>query len=367
VAKTQECRSPLPRAVAFAVAVAAVPALCGCTRPPATVVLSGATMGTVYTVKVVVKSSSRKSAAVDTASLVQQCLDDVNAKMSTYQEDSELSRFNRFEEASPFPVSSETAEVFEVAREVSDATGGAFDVTVGPLVDAWGFGPPGRAESPPSDEELEALRARVGYQMLEIDPAAGTLRKLRPDVHCDLSAVAKGYAVDCVAERIEQQGFTDYMVEVGGEVRTGGLNAEGIPWRIAIEKPTPNVRSIESVVSLSGEAMATSGDYRNFVDVAGQRYSHTMDPRTGRPVRHKLASVSVIHKRCAVADAFATGLMVLGPEEGPALAERENLAALFLVHVGEGGFTRVATSAFEALTKDGAGRAARTVPIEANQ
>lgn len=318
-----------------------------CNRGPTTVVLSGQTMGTTYVVKVVLPGGVSYDNKYLT-DLIQKPLDEVNARMSTFREDSELSRFNQFLDTTPFAVSKETAEVFAMAQRVSQASDGAFDVTGGPLVNAWGFGPPGRATQTPTEEELERLRRRVGYRLLEVNAEEGALRKARPDIYCDLSAIAKGYGVDKVAEALERAGFTDYMVEIGGEVRARGLNPTGQPWRIAIEKPVPYVRGeIDTVVPLRDCSLATSGDYRNFYEENGKRLSHTIDPGTGRPITHQLASVSVIHKECAMADAYATAIMVLGPEEGLAFAEREGLAAVFLVHAGQGGFTRTATLHFE--------------------
>ncbi len=307
----------------------------------------GSTMGTTYSVKAVLTPELR-SQEEHIAQAIALQLDDVNQKMSTYRNDSELSRFNQSTSTEPFAVSRETAEVVAVALKVSEASDGAFDVTVGPLVNAWGFGPPEVGEGSPSDEELAALRERIGYRKLSVDVEACTIRKARPDVYCDLSAIAKGYASDKVAAALAEFGVDNYMVEVGGEVRVGGQKLDGSPWRIAVEKPDPSARVIERVLELTDVALATSGDYRNFFMKGGMRFSHTIDPRTGRPVAHRLASVSVLHAECALADAYATAIMVLGPEEGFAMAEREGLAALLLVHDDQGGFTPRATAGFEA-------------------
>ena len=276
---------------------------------------SGQTMGTWYTVKAVelpVEADEDREATLRSA--IEEQLEDVNAKMSTYRDDSEVSRFNQSESTTPFPVSDETLAVFSKAQQLAESSGGAFDITVGPLVNAWGFGPGERTLEGPGDDELAALRARVGFRNVEVGDAA--IRKLRPDVYCDLSAIAKGYAVDRVGLALGDLGCDHYMVEVGGEVRTKGLNGDGVPWRIAIEKPDPEGRAIHRVLPLSGLAMATSGDYRNYYETEGARLSHTIDPRTGRPIAHKLASVSVVHEECAMADGFATTMMVLGPEDG---------------------------------------------------
>jgi thiamine biosynthesis lipoprotein len=319
--------------------------MAGCAPKVEERLFMGDTMGTTYSVKVLV-DPDESGAADALGPKLQERLDDIEGKMSTYQDDSELSLFNASRSTEPVTVSEETAEVFAIALEVSEQTGGTFDITVGPLVDAWGFGPEAVQETP-SDAEIAELRERVGYRMLTVDRQNNTVRKSRPDVQCDLSAIAKGYAVDKLAEDLEAAGFVDYMAEVGGEVRAGGVNRQGVPWRIAIEKPVPGERRIESVVPLSGYAMAGSGDYRNFREVDGESFSHTIDPRTGRPVRHKLAAVSVIHEECAYADAYATGLMVLPPGEAMALAEELGLVAVMQVHLEGDTFGRTTTRNFE--------------------
>ncbi len=331
---------------ALAVLLVFLLALAGCgPHGPREILLSGPIMGTTYHVKVVATLDGRQEKAL--AQEVLKVLERVNARMSTYRDDSELSRFNHRKETTPFALSDETLGVFEIALEVSRQTNGAFDVTIGPLVNAWGFGP-GDAQSP-TDETVTRLRQDVGYHLLTLDREGGTLSKKRPGVYCDLSAVAKGYSVDAVAEALEGAGIHRYMIEVGGEVRTAGINLREEPWRIGIYRPDPERFDVQRVVALSGQSMATSGDYRNFIDNDGQRISHTIDPRTGYPVAHGVASVSVVHASCAWADAYATALMVLPPKEGYAFAEAHDLAAYFIVHDGKDGFTEHMTPAFEAL------------------
>ncbi len=307
-------------------------------------------MGTTYTIKVVTKGPQAESSLKqeDVRRLIEERLTEVNDKMSTYLPSSELSRFNSSRSTEPFPVSAETLQVFEEAQRISAATGGAFDVTVGSLVNLWGFGPKAKPAAIPSSSEIEGLRAKIGWGKIEVDAVRSTIRKSESEIYCDLSAIAKGYAVDRVAESLTALGVGDYMVEVGGEVRTRGRNAEGEPWRIAIERPDMTQRAFQEVVPLSGMAMATSGDYRNFYERDGVRFSHTIDPRTGRPIQHRLASVSVIDPACIRADGYATALMVLGEDEGFELAKEQGLAALFLVRSGEE-FEEKATPAFEAL------------------
>jgi len=320
--------------------------LAGCRRPVENA-FTGATMGTQYSVKVV-----GSPGGVDVATLekdIQAALDRVDALMSTYRSDSELSRFNAFDRTDWFPVSAATAEVVEAAVDVGRLSSGAFDVTVGPLVNLWGFGPKkGPAERVPSPAEIEEAKNQTGLHHLEVrlDPPA--MRKDLPGVYVDLSGVAKGFAVDQVAGLLERRGVENYMVEVGGEVRTKGRNLQGRPWQIGIESPVVGVRSLQRVVGLEDAAMATSGDYRNYFEVRGVRYSHMLDPRTGRPIAHPLASVSVLDSSCMRADALATALLVLGPEEGYALAEKEDLPALLVIK-SDDGFVEKATPEFEKL------------------
>ena len=311
---------------------------------PSVAKFEGESMGSFYHATLAGVLSEEE--AVRAQKAVETALEDVNTKMSTYREDSELSRFNRHPGADPFPVSAETAEVFRIALAVSEQSDGAFDITVGPLVNAWGFGPDSEGP-PPDDAAVAALRERVGWRLVSVD-AENRLTKARADVYCDLSAVAKGYAVDKAAEALERLGITDYMVEVGGEVRAKGASPKGGPWRIGIEKPRYGERSVQEVVLMGSGALATSGDYRNFRMVDGKRFSHTVDPKTGRPIEHSLASASVLHPSCAWADAYATALMVLGPEAGRAFAEAQGLAVSLLVHAGEDRFDTVNTPAFNA-------------------
>lgn len=337
--------------MAMLAAVLVVGSGCRVEETPSLIVYAGETMGTTYTVKLIAppEPDNPIRQLVDTGNLsglIEQRLDEVNSKMSTYRKDSELSRFNTSESTEPFPVSAETAQVLAVAQEVSRASDGAFDITVGPLVNAWGFGP-GRHQEPPDEETLTGLLERVGYELVSVDSSTSTLQKSRPDVYCDLSAVAKGYAVDRVADALEEKGVKDYLVEVGGEIRGAGHKATGEAWRVAVEKPLKDRREAARVLPLSGEAMASSGDYRNFYEKDGQVYSHTIDPRVGRPIMHKLAAVSVIHDKCVYADAYATAIMVLGPQKGLAWAREQGLRALLLVHDDAGGFDEVSTPAFD--------------------
>jgi thiamine biosynthesis lipoprotein len=300
-------------------------------------------MGTSYHVKLLPTSQHTTPQSLEKA--VADAIGEVDRAMSTYKQDSELSRLNRHPAGVPFPLSGPLREVFESALEVSRESGGAFDVTVGPLVNAWGFGPD-TPEAAPTEAEVAALLDRVGFDKLELTP--GGLVKARDDLYCDLSAIAKGYAVDRVALALDALGITRYMVEIGGEVRTRGLNADGVPWRIAIERPDSGFeREAQRIIGLEDISLATSGDYRIFeIGEDGVRRSHTIDPRTGAPVAHSLASASVLHADCARADAYATALMVLGPEDGMRFAEEHAIAALLLARRSDGTFEEYASPAF---------------------
>ncbi|MEN8165426.1 MAG: FAD:protein FMN transferase [Acidobacteriota bacterium] len=300
---------------------------------PALWTFSGPTMGTLYTVKVVTPDlDDSAKLAIHTA--IRGAVDGIDEAMSTFKPQSELSRFNSGG-TKEFAATEDLLEVLAIALEVAEKSGGALDVTVGPLVDAWGFGPDGEVE-PPDDDRIETLRQRVGWHRLALDQEAGTVRKNTEGLRVDLSAIAKGFAVDKVLTGVVELGYEDVMVEIGGEVRTAGLNEVGRPWRIGIERPDEDGRVAGLSFEVSGRALATSGDYRNFREVDGHRISHTIDPRTGRPVDHNLASVSVLAATCIEADAWATALNVLGPFEGVALAEDHRLDALFLVRTDSG-------------------------------
>jgi thiamine biosynthesis lipoprotein len=316
-----------------------------------TVTLTGLTMGTSFHLTV------PAAAAGDTSLLpaIQDRLDALEDQMSTYRESSEISRFNQSREAGPFPVSAEFAEVVRRAAEVSELSGGALDITVAPLVRLWAAD---RAIVPSDAEVADALR-HIGYRKVEVraEGGAGALVKSDPGTQIDVSAVAKGYAVDEVTRLLDARGIGAYVVEIGGELRTRGTRPDGAPWKIGIEAPTPESRSVYTTVSMRDQAMATSGDYRNFFTAPdGRRYSHLIEPRTGRPVDHHLASVTVVAPDCTAADAWATALLVLGPDEGFAVAESQGLAVLFLVAEvhdgesdGEASFAARATAAFAAL------------------
>jgi thiamine biosynthesis lipoprotein len=254
--------------------------------------------------------------------------------MSTWRANSELSRFNAARDTNWFAVSREHAAAVIEARRISELTGGAFDVTVEPLVRLWGFGAAPRRSSLPAPAAIARARARVDWRMLEarLDPPA--LRKMCGELSADLSGIAKGGAVDALSEQLALLGATNHLVEIGGELRARGAGEAGRPWRAGIEHPLRAARGILCALELRDRAVATSGDYRNFLEREGRRFPHILDPRTGRPVTNGTASVSVVGETAMQADALATGLMVLGAEEGLRLAAREGLACQFVLRAG---------------------------------
>lgn len=315
-----------------------------CTKQTAEVELSGDAMGTQFSVKLAVD-------AADTTSLQRQIeisLADVERMMSTYMPDSEISRFNDTATTDWYEVSAEFCRSIEEALALSVLTRGSFDITVGPLVNLWGFGPGEMVDEPPADEQIAALLEAVGYKHLQADCGQPALRKDIPGLYLDMSAFGKGFAADRIADWLEDEGFLDYLVEIGGEMRLAGVNADGKKWAIGIEAPLVGQRRPYTVIRLTNTAVATSGDYRNYFEADGKRYSHTIDTRTGKPVTHALASVTVVDSSGFRADALATALLVMGPEEGMRLATQEDLAVLFLVRA-ETGIDERMTPAFEQL------------------
>lgn len=302
--------------------------LAGCQQEPSAHQLAGQTMGTTWHATVLPGEGGAGHADSLQAD-IQAVLDAVNASMSTYRPDSEISRFNALATEEWMPVSSDFYRVLSAALAVGRDSGGAYDVTIGPLVDRWGFGPtPGREELPGA-AEIQQLKGQVGQDQLRVEGETSRLKKLAPR-RLDFSSIAKGFAVDEVARLLEQRGLHDYLVEVGGEMRLAGHSPRGDTWRIAIEQPDTQGRAVARAIRVTDAAVATSGDYRNYFEVDGVRYSHTIDPRSGRPVNHQLVSVTVIHPSAMLADAWATALSVLGPEEGSAVAKRLGLAVYFM-------------------------------------
>lgn len=318
-----------------------LPLLVACSEPQREVVLQGPTMGTTYSVKYL---SSNQSQSDSNEQAVAKLLAYLDATLSTYQYDSELNRLNRVPVGEDFAVSALLWQLLLISERVFEQTGGAFDPTVGPLVDLWGFGPQDTDDRVPSHLEITSLLGKVGYQHLVFLPTSRSVRK-QADIRVDLSAIAKGFAAEQVAAMLAEQGIENYLVEVGGEICAAGVNASGEHWRVAIEAPVLARGQVQKVIALSDHGIATSGDYRNYFERDGQRYSHTIDPRTGYPISHTLASVTVVADDAAEADALATAYMVLGAEQALAMARRDKVAAYFLVR-NDTGFVEQSSETF---------------------
>lgn len=306
----------------------------------------GDTMGTTWVVKLGVALDPEQADLIEQT--IRGELDFVVSRMSTYEEHAEVARFAKAPADEPFEMSAATIDVLLAAQKVTTTSSGAFDVTVRPLVEAWGFGAAGRPEQVPSAETLDAVRARVGADKLRVDRAARTVTKTVDGVSIDLSGIAKGYAVDRIAAALEANGLEDYLVEIGGETRARGNNERGTPWRIAVRRPGG---AGALAIRPNGRGVATSGNDRNFYVRDGQRYAHTIDPRTGAPVRHHLAGVSVIHETTALADAWATALLVLGDEEGLRVAKANDLAVALFVMTSSDELVTVTTTAYDAFVE----------------
>lgn len=322
----------------------AVGSIAGCARP-AQATIRGLTMGTFYVVQL--PASIDDALRTRLANLIDTELAAINASMSTYDPRSELSAFNRRQDSHWTPASRGLIEVIDTASRISIATQGALDVTVSPLVDLWGFGPQYDARRVPHDAVIERVREGVGYRRVQTDPSAGAIRKQHGRTQVDLSAIAKGYGVDRVAMVLDREGVHDYLVEIAGEIRASGTTGTGSPWRIGIERPVNSGHVIGEIVALDNRAISTSGSTQNFFEQDGRHYSHIIDPRTARPVEHPPIAVSVIADTTMEADAWATSLVVLGPEHGYELAKARGLAAKFVTASGPA-FDVRATNAFRA-------------------
>jgi thiamine biosynthesis lipoprotein len=322
---------------------------CGRTTAPDR--FHGPTMGTTYSIEVTRRPDGVGREQLQVA--IDQVLTEANAHFSTYDPASEISKFNAAQTTEPVEVSDELHSVVGIANEVSNASGGAFDITVGPLVRAWGFGTADADTGAAPDAGLLASRrAAVGYDKLQSLAGRRALRKTVPDVQLDVDGIAPGFAVDRIAERFENLGIVDYLIELGGEVRARGRSPAGRPWRVAVEAPLSGERKPYTLVELDELAVSTSGDYRDFRIVDGRRVSHTIDPRTGAPITHRLVAVTVVHQSAAYADAYATALMVLGPEEGLVLARQLGLAALLIERSADGpSFVDHVTPGFQRLRR----------------
>lgn len=313
--------------------------LSGCDMPgqstPQALVLEGKTMGTFWRVSL---------AGIDPAQTqglrekIQAQLDADDMLMSTWKHDSALSRFNQFRGTTPYPVSEGMSDIITMALRIGAKTDNAMDITVGPLVDLWGFGPQKAPEKTPDAAQIAAARALTGLGHLRVinGPGQQWLQKSLPELSVDLSTIGEGYATDHLAKLLEQNGISRYLVSVGGAVITRGTNAQGHAWRVAIQKPTDLETAIQALVDINGHAISTSGSYLNYYELDGKRISHIIDPRTGHPIEHNLVSVSVIATSAMEADGWDTGLMVLGAEKAKQVAEKEGLAVYFITKEGHG-------------------------------
>ncbi|SDD39883.1 FAD:protein FMN transferase [Ruegeria marina] len=313
---------------------------------PVVVKLSGDTMGTTYHVTAI-------GPGLDEAMLaaaVTETLTAVNGKMSNWDPNSEVSTFSASKQTAPMPVSGDFVTVMTAANEVHEKSGGKFDVTLGPLIELWGFGPRKPEDPIPADDAIATALQGVGQtRRLTLDAGAGTITKTRPETGINLSAIAKGFGVDAVARTLADLGAESYLVEIGGDLVTKGQNDKGEAWRIGIERPDQGAQSVQLVVPVSDHGMATSGDYRNYFEHEGRRYSHILDPVTGRPVTHRTTSVTVIADTAMMADAWATAMLVLGLDEGLKIAEANELAVYFIerdVQGGEDAYMTAQSSAF---------------------
>lgn len=336
---------PLIRAAVIVVAVVAA-LLCTDCNGRRELQFSGKTMGTTYHIKLV---AGMFTSATDLQKLVDKRLAAINKSMSTYDPTSEISRFNAIDSTSQhLAPSADFFNVLQVAAEVHRLTEGAWDGTLDPLVNLWGFGRDGSVNQVPDDHDIQQALTHVGFDRIRLDPS-GSVGKTDPAVKLDLASIAKGYGVDEISRLLGGQGFSHFLVEIGGEVYARGPRKDGQPWRVGINRPdkAAALEDVYKTVPLTDQAMATSGDYRIFFTIGNQSYSHILDPRTGRPVSNQVVSATVVAANCTVADALATALMVMGPEKGVALVDQLTaVECLIVVRHTDGGFTDFPSSGF---------------------
>lgn len=306
-----------------------------------TLKLNGTTMGSYYAITI---DGAAESNAEDIQTEIDAILADVNRQMSTWDPESEISRFNQSESTDWFPVSPGFAEVVLEAIRLHKFTGGAFDPTVAPLIDLWGFGAK-RPKSFPTQEAIDLARSKTGMQFIEARQDPPSIRKTRSDLTLNLSSLAPGFGTDRLSERLTKLGYPAHVVDISGEVRTGTLKANGEKWRLGVESP---FGEMQRVIELTEKSVSTSGNYRNYFVYKGVRYSHTIDPATGQPVMNPPASVSVLSDKCMTTDGLATGLMVMGTEKGIRFAKQHGLSVLFLDVVDENTIVEHATGEFQA-------------------
>lgn len=300
----------------------------------------GPTMGSQYSLKYVTAVGVPEPAVLKVE--VDSLLAEIDRQMSGWRADSDLSRFNRLPAGACQAMPAAVLTLVRVGEQLAQESGGAFDLTLAPLLELWGFGPQSRGEQVPSAEQIAAARAAVGHRHLSIE---GERLCKAAAVQLDLNSIAAGYSVDRIGQRLAELGVQSYVLDVTGELKAVGRKPDGEPWRIAIEEPRDDRQVAQKVLELDGLGVSTSGDYRNYFERDGQRYSHTLDPQTGAPIRHRLAAVTVLDPSALRADGLSTLLMVLGPERGFAHAEQAGIAAFFVTRTDRGFATR-GTSAF---------------------
>jgi FAD:protein FMN transferase len=310
--------------------------------------MTGSTMGTTYHIKYVVEAARGSLEPQQTQPEIERILGGIDRSMSTWREDSDISRFNASNATDWFPVSADLVEVISAAERVSALSGGAFDVTVKPLIDLWGFGQYRGNNGAPTAEAIATARAAVGYQRLHWRRQPPALRKEFPALRIEVAAIAPGYAVDRISDRLAALGAASSVVEVGGEVRVRGRGPDGRLWRVGIERPDTG-GGLDVALELTDTSLSTSGSYRNILMLDGKNYSHEIDPRLGRPVTHRTVSVAVLAPNTMEADAWSTALMVLGSEAGLALADRLRISARF-IDIVEGASAVRATASFSTVT-----------------
>ncbi|CNK43060.1 thiamine biosynthesis lipoprotein [Yersinia frederiksenii] len=308
--------------------------------------IEGKTMGTFYSVKI---SGATPPNPHQLQQEIDALLEQANNDISTYRQTSVLSRFNQYRGSEPQPIPRGMADIILQAQRIGRDTDGAMNITVGPLVNLWGFGAEKQPTQIPTQDQIDSARQQVGLQHLTLisDNRGEWLQKDLPDLYVDLSTMGEGYGVDLLVNLMMQKGITNYLVSVGGAVSSRGVNGQGQPWRVAIQKPTDQENAVQALVDLQGYSISTSGSYRNYFEQGGQRYSHVLDPATGRPINHRLVSATVIATTALEADGWDTGLMVLGTEKALRLAEKKGLA-VYLITKTDQGFTAVMTPQFKA-------------------
>ncbi|MFJ2467241.1 FAD:protein FMN transferase [Pseudomonas sp. NPDC087615] len=318
--------------------------LSGCGNGDAMESFGGPAMGSTWSVKYVRHAGLADPAKV--RSEVEGILGEVDRQLSTYRSDSDIERFNALPANSCQAVPASVLELIWVGEQLAEQSEGTYDLTVEPLMNLWGFGPQGREEKIPDTAALAEVMLRVGYQHLRIE--GGQLCK-DAAVEVDFNSIAAGYAVDTIAARLDAMGIHDYLAEATGELKAKGKKLDGSPWRIALEEPRDDQQVAQRIINVNGYGVSTSGDYRNYFLHNGRRYSHTFDARSGAPVLHNLASVTVIHPQALMADGLSTLLLILGPERAWAYAEKHDIGAFFVIRA-DTGFVIRTTQAFERLS-----------------